>query len=675
MIALLALLLAPAHAFDLSNDCDAAITAADRAGMEAAEAWLEDRYTDVRGHVKRVRGDGNPFNYGVFSSGAYDRWENDIDKLLDGRITVRCHYSTGPCEGTTTLLGRTVTVPVLDSVIDGIHVCMNNLRNQSDPGEEAFTAALAGTLSHEAMHHADGFEAHGEGGTTDPANPDANAEVVGSAVEHMMLVAELDAGVSVASVVTSGADHLVDVTASLRNDNRLSASGIDPLSGFDQNDDTEACVLVDGSEVQRWTQAEIDGGSSDTSALTLTIPAFTAGQPTHEIAVLADCDEVQFEQDEDDNRATVTHSTWVDLHTDLVLAAAPVRRTAFTMSGAEAWYEVTFEATVTNLDSDTPSPAADLTWWTTDGGRSVSTVTPLPALAPGATHSATLTVDVPTTMFGSAPVGTTMVRVVADDRADQTHDRDRANNSARIDVDADWWRPNYRIAEVRFTSNTSVPPFWVPGAFMTSVNPVGLELVVENVGPVDGDTTSALTVYSASGSGLGSYLVPAIASMGTSASYRAVLEGGVCGEQRYTVLADSGDVIAESDEDDNGASLVLGDDCPDLSMPEFIGFERGIVDDLLYGTLVWEGPEMDVRWQVEQLREWLRWVIDLGSPGPFLPVDWQTSWVHTYAATDTGWLFVSLPHAGQLELVDTAEMQTEIHAVNGALLGMRAMQR
>lgn len=667
----------PAFAsFDFDGRCVDLLTTSDRSSFEFSEDWLDANAFEVVDHVRRVRAGGNPYDYNSFDTADYTEWETEIDELLRGDINVKCRYDAdpGPCTDST-LMGQTIGDPIFGEVFDGITICVDNIRAfaSGSDASDGFRALLTGVIAHEVMHHADGFEGHGPSGDTDPAHPDTSAEVIGSAVEHMVAVPELDPSLSRTSVTMTGAGrHRLTLSGSVRNESTTSLYNQTPASNYDLNPVTNTCVRVDGSTVQTYNTGDLDDSTSSTSTLTVEVSAYNPSAPIREISLFADCDRELFELDEDDNTAVYEHSTWVDLDLDVELDAAPVKKLNLGPYGPTWYYDLTFRATITNLDGDTPAPATDLQVGTTDlfssAPRSGIVSLAVPALNPGASTSITFTAQVAASALGTLPTGTSYANVFLDAGTYDMHDRDTTNNVWALTINSAWWKPDYRLVDVQFTGNTTAPMVPGFGLFQIGTVKTGLSFAVENRGPAAASASSWLTIHGSAGTELGRYQVSALASMGKSPTSRAVLATVLCNEADYELRADGRSQITENDETNNVAAISIGADC-DLSVPDLAPMvDLGMFDEILYGQLELD-PMIDlITWQDTQ--DWIDEMFDRSVVGPFLPTDWEEDYIHVFVVEDQLVGLISTPDAkGVRSMMNSPLLQStwQAQTVNRAL--------
>jgi hypothetical protein len=264
---------------------------------------------------------------------------------------------------------------------------------------------------------------------------------------------------------------------------------------------------------------------------------------------------------------------------------------------------------VTNLDSENRSPPADFTFlydnmWT--GESFFQDNRTIPGLLPGETTPLAFVVDVPTDMVGTAPLGTTRLDFVADFHSESMHDRNRKNNVVNMEIDADWWAPDYRLEEV---------------SFVTAVTrrKQRVEFSVKNYGPVNATSGSLATVSSATGTHSASlFPVPPLDVLETSTTYGVELSQALCQVHVHTLTADGNNAITENDETNNEVVLGLGDDCSDRELRA--AFEQPhLLEEQMYPWYLDQNlvQESEAVWA--QVDEWLAAMQSELPTGPFLP--------------------------------------------------------
>ncbi len=690
---LLALLAsAPASAIDFTSTCNGTITSTDRAAVVAAAAFLDEHRRDIWKEVKRDRNGANTYSYSSINESTYDDWSAEVDALLSGSVKIACFYNgsilnrctdTAPSDGT---MGYTESFT--DTHADVV-LCFDNMRTfVNAPPVGSLTALLIGTTAHELMHHVDGWEDHGAGGTTNPNNPDTAAETIGVAAENLALSGQLQPYRDAYSVTSSG--DAIDVTLdwSVGNENPLAGLGLmgSATAGPDRNPGFATCLLVDGSRASLQNLAAVAGSTNVTGTpFNLTLDGYRPGYPTRTVSVFADCNAALSEWDEDDNTTSLTINSEVDIAIDVALAARPEFHSAMVsdveVPGWYHWYTLTYAATVTNLDSEMPAPSFDVQllyddMWT--GDAYAERATTVSGLAAGGQTTITWTVDVPTDAAGSGPTWAIDTYWIADWDAESLHDPDRSNNTAHITIDADYWKPDYRIVSVEAggTFDPSLPSLPLFGGGSSgSGSPIPRTLyvaTVRNEGPVDATVASLLQTTSSDGT-TRNVSVPALAVLAEDSTTAFLLAELACGQQTYDLMADGTDLIDENDEDDNALRVTVGEACPDLTrldlhpdiqMPLIID-DTAWIDDAIARNLV------EVEYWAEWATHFVDWLLASQSNGPFLPVDWLTRWDHVVRLQpDLHFVVWSTPRAGvhYADATRWAETTEVVQTVRGAQL-------
>ena len=668
----------PAYAYNLTNDCDDNLREGDRAALDTAVEFLDVHRADVFAEIERdstgssVLSAPNLYDYTMITPEEYDAWSGEIDDLLYssskpfGEVRIACHYSGDNkyCDASTLRGGRTKTDPD-NNYSDRVHLCMDNLRLRATGDGTNLADHLVNLVAHELYHHVDRGFTHPEGVTIyNP--PDSDATTLGLAAQHAILSPALRTTSIGLDVVADGVDFDLTVEAAVGNYNPNSVVGGVSLGGYDRNTRSNTCLLIDGERSGGIPTDPLPPFQIEAVAYQTTLPYYKPGFPVRTLEVMADCFDSIAEIDEADNVVEVgSLSTEVDFAIDVALAKAPQLK----KSGRDHFYRVTYEATVTNLDNDTPAPAVDVLFFFDDmwTGSTNGTTQYTPILDPGESTVLTYTVDVPTGPGGTGPTGTTRAYFRVDSFPQSVHDSNWDNNTHRIDINSDYWRPDYRIASYT-ESNAWLPAWHVPGP---GINTIDLEIRIENIGPEDGTVDSTLDV---SGTGFHtprSTAVDAISSMSVSAPVTVTIEVPwvVCGSvEQYTVSADFDEAVAEIDETNNTDLLSFGRNCPELASFLWPEPGDGLVEETWYGIPVAGVQPVQQFGLWETAAEYIQWVLDTHGNGPFLPTDWERDYVHTLVEAGPYWGLVSQPSMNFVYPGQDAESAFSSMHINGASL-------
>ena len=634
-LALLLLALAqPAEALKYSTACDNALTADDRAALENGADFLDIHRHDILREVRRARADGNPFNYVSISTSRHADWAAKLDRVLADKIKIRCHYTTmnSKCDANApNTQGFVIWAVNGDWILDGIHLCMDNIRNSTSTGTATeFQAALTGTFAHEIMHYVDNNEGHGsDDPISNPQNPNSTPETIGIAAEHLMLTPQIKTSELASTSRSFGYyDHLVELTYLETNRNANAVSNDLAKSVADRNSGFDSCASVDGSFFSEEARAELNGSVSTLENLSVLTSGYEVGDPYRSILVQADCGDAHLEWDEADNVSILEYSTWVDLELGVELAAAPVFHSMEYRADADPpgyynWFELTYQATVTNADVDTPANMTDLVvFWDDMWSRSslmAKSSLMIRELAPGASRSVTFSIDVPALPSGTSPNGSITLHVFADGDAEDVHDRDRSNNHFELEIDANYWKPDYRVASLERLGMTG-------GSQSIAVS-------VKNMGPVSAKQESFIDITLG---GLLEFRFPIrpLAPSEVGATHTFTLPIPICRVVTHHAEADATRLIAESDESNNAARISVGTRCPWTDLEHKFSSMRDLlaVEEILYG---WESEHHDwtngLPGQGLEIPDFVQWIFDSQSNGPFLPSipeNWFDHWQH-----------------------------------------------
>jgi hypothetical protein len=678
---LLLILSTVAHGYELTSDCEDNITDGDRTRMNRAVAWLDQHREDVYDHVQRNRAlptlpaerclsDSDAHHtlnhcYDAVSWSEYEDWSDEIDELLNGTEKIRCRYNDvnpGDCDDSSEgfLFGYN---PKMASTIN---VCMSNINEYVDDRRGTRQQILVGVLAHELMHGTSSDPGHNPDGDTRPQDPWGITETMGAAAENLMATGELDPSLQV-DVVANGNHHDLVLQARIKQDNNDAVNFTNPRSQDTCNSSTTAELTVDGTSSQTWSTSALGSqGFQNYGPHTVTVPAYQAGVPVHDVTVVADIYDVNQEIDEGDNTVTYEHSTYVDLSIDVELDVAPTYR----FHPTDPFFELTYRVWVTNLDSDISSPEVDLSFNYDEMATGLYTSAPdelVPPLGAGEGIDFVYTVHVPSNASGTAPVGTTQLDWRVDDGVQSVYDRDWGNNEANISVNQAYWKPNYQVIGLGH------PLFGTafPGSGGTSPTLASYTVRIKNVGPVDAAASSFLEVVGTGTVQPGRQIIPAIPSATVSSSAQVTLQSGLCSDHSYTLTADADGDVFESVESDNSGFVVLGKDCPSGIGFAELGTElfAPISDELLYGG--YNVSEMLT--EAEQYRwngtaDWIAWVFESLGNGPFLPPEWVSQYNHTLVMQGDFHLWMSAPVGGSLTGLIFETPDVRVLEVNGAVL-------
>lgn len=620
-----------ASAIDYRSSCDA-LTDDERQLIEDAYEFLRDHQDDVRTEVLRDRAGNDDHSYSWIGTSYEADWKVEVEDVADGTVDIACRFAGdgSRCDDAAGTLAYTSTVDI--NWFDKVYLCVDNLTTWAVDHNLSPVGLMSGVIGHELAHHVDGFESHGPGGQTDPTNPDTLAETIGVAVENLYLTPDLVASIGPISSQTLSTGHTwLRFTGTVTNANPGSDTSLIASSGFDRNSETELCLYVDGSLTQTRTVSELDGDADEVFDFSVLFDSYTAGQPTHEVQLVADCDEDLLEWDES-NTSTRTYSTVTDLVVEAELSAAPTLHTGFRPGGGPAiarWYAMSYDVTVTNADSTTPAPPVDLAmrfddYW--DGGAWVWETVDVSELQPGSAETFTFTFDVPAALAGG-PSGSTQVWWWADPDMDDMFDASWHDNAFTLDIDADYWQPDYRISGAEIVGSGTSPD---------------LEFSVVNMGPAAATSPSFARLVDDAGATVSLHLVTSLASMAAGGPYTTTVDRPLGDQASYTLSVDAFDVVSESDETNNSLSFSLGYPLASGLVSEARAELFGSIDpgaglrfDELLGFIETMGPSA--------LHELMDWALQTGSPGPIDPEGpLGQAWTHT-VSLDDGWLMMSVP--------------------------------
>ena len=303
------------------------------------------------------------------------------------------------------------------------------------------------------------------------------------------------------------------------------------------------------------------------------------------------------------------------------------------------WFELSYQATVTNIDVDTPANMSDLVVYWDDMWSSSSLMRRssflIRELAPGASHSVTFSIDVPALPSGIAPNGSTTLYVFADGGAEDVHDRDRSNTHVELEIDANYWQPDYRVASLERIG--------------ASAGSQSFEVSVKNIGPVSAKQESFIDITFG---GLLEFRFETrpLASAEIGDTHSFALPVPVCAVLSHDVEADATGQISESDESNNAARISLGTRCISTDLESVFSSIRDLlaVEEILYG---WGGEHHNwgngLPGQGLEIPDFVQWVFDSQNNGPFLPSvpeNWFDAWQHiAYLDGGGGFTVFQLP--------------------------------
>jgi hypothetical protein len=699
-----------AHAaLTFSNGCDNELTSADRSALVTAYNFMYEHQQDMYDEVITVTADGNVHNYDDITSSEFSKWQDHVEKMEQGKIVINCHYNTTAGEPPTSLLSgnrKCKKSPGLNGwswdgilgIDDDVNLCIENLFDKTDNTDE-FIAAMAGTIAHELMHHADGLENHPAHskcgdvvpqGYSDKSCPADAAQTAGVAMEHLALSAELSATITgVQTTATGDSSYTVTVDARITNSNSLAGDNTAQSASSSRNGSTYACLLVDGVEVDRQYVSRIDGyGNSDKTFAFETDVATDGAYQTLE--VLADCDEDRYEWNESNNLSYAHNlELTMDLDVDVQLAAAPRAKKAYvhTPSGLGSgmgsfgskktmvrYWEVDYLVTVQNNEG-VESPVTELTFIQDDHiwpQQTISSESTIGRLAEGDETSFIITVLVRANSALTAPSPATDVSFEIDADGDDIFDSAPSNNSVAFAIDAAYWRPDYTPTDVEVTEDISVTsnpfgtltnPMFGSGSSSSSYHStVTISLRVGNFGPVEPSDSAMVAVYDADGILLQELTVDPVAIVDESEMLTFTVEGpdNLCDTRLYSVVVDSDEDISENDESNNVVVITVGG-CPDVegSLDLTLDLDRYFSPVDLDKYLQYEMKNLDILVDNPQdIMDFIKEIALGSSNGPFLPVDEAMVMDLMVRTTEMGMLYTTVwlntaQQAQPIEIMDT----------------------
>lgn len=548
-----------------------------------------------------------------------DKWTEAMD-----HVKVNCDGSKCAKAGNSNLYGFCGLAAWDIYPSDKILVCVDNIRiaayslNKGISAEAVAAgtfAKLAGTISHEIMHQADGFEGHPTG-STDYLSPNTSAESVGVAMEHILLSPDLSASIRSIEVTWNGSIYEVLVAGTLSNLNEYSGPvGTVPFSGRVRNNtDARLVFYLDGAPLAYHYEAPLAGGDSADFSYSFEIEP-EGGNGLHEFKIATDDLNNIWELDEENNETTKTFSIATDLAVDVEIAGSYSSGSKTTSNNGvllvSAYRRLTYNVTVTNrADSLTSPPAALLIqyddMWRSGATSSVSKS--ISALEPGAAETQTFSVDVPVTVLGGVTGVTDVYFTVDPDEV--LADSERDNNSVHLAIDSAYFKPDYRI---------SLDSLTVDGTNATAA------YTVKNIGPEPGAAYSWVGFY-LNGSLASSRLT---SKLGVASSVSASLSTSFVGlgnlgsrdvSFTFLVKADRTSMLTESNEDNNTAAVTIT--VPGVTLFQDLERDDGwTTTAVAYGDIERFIPESanTIFSEVFGGMDAASWYFTIAGNGPFLP--------------------------------------------------------
>ena len=617
--------LAAAQSLTTTNFCRNNAPDEDLDLIEEAYLFVYDNTDVLWAEIDRDRAGSGIHNYSFVSPQHRANFEHDIQA-----IKVGCRYNavSRSCRNSPGLMGRcpwfwSGAGPFIPELSSKVAVCMDNIAGMAfDPvlstvGTTNF-ALLAGTLAHEVMHQGDGLEGHDEG--TTPQSPETAAETIGVAIENLAITPDLNPRFSGVSTTYDGEVISVSLDVIVENDNAFSGTpGLAiALNGnrtqvIDRNVDSVLCILVDGvPDLFRCQVVQpLEASGAQTLSFSFELESYNFDSE-YTLEAVADYGSVIFEYDESNNSATTTITTAADLEVlSINVANAPTWHVMEYVNDADLpgyynWTELTYNVEVRNNSSQVTTPTFDVVFYYDDMFTDSSMMTQMSdwtePLAPGESQVLQFTLPIETDVSGSV-VGSTSLKVLADGNAENVVDPDRSNNLIEMEIDEDYFRPDYRV---KFDD---VEIDYDAGAIEASVTAV-------NLGPVAA-TGMSLAQLKINGVPVDSFF---LGSLDVAASSTRTMSGPftviASAEYELEVTVDASDRINENDESNNSAALKwrFGIDLQDLQLTDelVLADDFRLHDRLVDSMVDWAhlGPFLEF-----DLHDW----IGLGSPGPTFP--------------------------------------------------------
>lgn len=570
---LFALLATPALAQSITftDHCENNSSAAERDIIRAAYDFVYEHRYDVWNEIDRRRADRNVEGYEDVSDTRRNRWLREIES-----VTMNCEI--GGCSRDSNLYGHCGMATIGFGVLnpwDRTAVCIDNLQALATScGNPSAVAYVAGTLAHEVMHQCDGWEGHPLGGTL-ATDPQTDAETIGIAMEHMALTPDLAVSITgMQQKVDSAGVAYLEVTVRIENRNQLSGpTSTVGRSGRSRHADTLLGVCLDGVLAATTTVAPIAGGDSRSATVSIYRgQGYSPTRASYTVRAVADWDDTMTEYEEDNNDDTETFDPDCDLAITRLEITGPYTN-VFYRGGAAR--RLSYDVEVANQSSKNHSPTTVLRQIGPVAGRlSCSNQTQdltLPALAPGATATLRITVDVPVSslaVHGSLWLGA--------DPDYALRDEVRGNNEYSLTYTADYFQPDYTV--------------WFDELAFLESGGVLAKFTVKNIGPLSGGACQARLAPSS-----GTMVTRPIAGLDAAASASYQFEVTDCfvlmgRTVDFTLTIDSRRAVDESDEDNNVASAWLQNGVDIASIPNMIGVtlvvdEPHWIDTARYGWI------------------------------------------------------------------------------------------
>ncbi len=552
-----------------TNQCTNQLTTADRALFVQAFALLDSYKYKVEEHLNASMLAGNPDSYTVITNSMMTVWRAGVAEMGRGDIKLACEYNatSNKCNNRPGLSGWTFDFDPLIGLRDRIHICIDNVRALTTTGSPP--AMLAGVLSHELIHHLDGYDPHGAGGFTTPGNPQTTAETIGVAMEHAIMTPDLRATIKSIDNSFANSTHNLGINVEITNLNLQANAGLTPMSGRQRNLTTTLRMQVEGSSLSNIIVAPLNGTTSTIKTFYTSIPAYDVSTDSeYSLVATADTTALLVEDDEGNNVDNATYSTAVDLSISVEVSGPPVchsleyRGDVYPI-GFYNWYQIPYRASVKNRSTRAYAGTSDVVMmyenmWTTSAMTSQQEVW-LSSLAPSETKTVEFYLEAPTTASCTGPVGATDVWFIADWNATSVFDSNRNNNTVYYNVDSNYWKPDYVISSVTRGSSATRLVGQVDvdlGSFYTPIS-----YKVRNIGPATASTPPLLSmsqtqVLDPNGVRVFSAVTGDIRPGGESTYDTSVNDHG-CDPVTFVVEADYAHAINELAENNNTAKITL----------------------------------------------------------------------------------------------------------------------
>ena len=552
-----------------TNQCTNQLTTADRALFVQAFALLDSYKYKVEEHLNASMLVGNPDSYTVITNSMMTVWRAGVAEMGRGDIKLACEYNatSNKCNNMPGLSGWTFDFDPLIGLRDRIHICIDNVRALTTTGSPP--AMLAGVLSHELIHHIDGYDPHGVGGFTTPANPQTTAETIGVAMEHAIMTPDLRATIKSIDSSFANSTHNLGINVKVTNLNPQASAGLTPMSGRQRNLTTTLRLQVEGVSLSNIIVAPLNGTTSTIKTFYTSIPAYDVSTDSeYSLVATADTTALLVEDDEGNNVDNATYSTAVDLSTSVEVSGPPVchsleyRGDVYPI-GYYNWYQIPYRASVKNRSNRTYAGTSDVVMmyenmWTTSAMTSQQEVW-LSSLAPSETKTVDFYLEVPTTASCMGPIGATDVWFIADWNSTSVFDSNRNNNSVYFNVDSNYWKPDYVISSVTRGSSATRMVGQVDGDLGSFYAPISYK--IRNIGPATASVPPLMSmshtqVLDPSGVRVFSAVTGDIRPGGESTYDTSVNDHG-CDPLTFVVEADYAHAINELAENNNTAKITL----------------------------------------------------------------------------------------------------------------------